>query len=258
MRHRFCDKAAQGFSLIEVIIVVALIAFVYTVAIPQFSMRSGIEAANKVNQLSSDIRNAYDLAVLSGRTYRMVLYFRSGDYLLEEADRSEVFLGNAKIDRDATEQEEKDQLEKFDDEFKEYEELAGEMVKDPKTGDEIKPTSPLIEAKERLRQPKWTPVDSPEWGRKTLGPNLLIRDMQAEHHGRKQEAAELDEEARGFIYFFPNGYVERAVIHVAYGNDDGVIDESQEPYTVTTNPWEGTADVVSGYIEVDVHEDKQE
>lgn len=260
MRRRQLRKfssQAKGFSLIEVIIVVALIAFVYTVAIPQFSLRTGAEAANKVNQLSSDIRNAYDLSVLSGKSYRMVLYFATGEYWLEEPDRAEIFLGDAKLDRDPTDQEEKDQAASFEDEFKEYEDLAGEIVKDSEKGDEIPPTSPVVEAKDKLNKPKWAPVDSPEWGKRTMGGSLMFKDMQAEHHGHKQEIGDLGQEARGFIYFFPNGYVERAVIHVVYKTSDGVPDDTQEPYTVTTNPWEGTADVVSGYVEVDVHEDKQ-
>jgi hypothetical protein len=52
--------------------------------------------------------------------------------------------------------------------------------------------------------------------------------------------------------------VQRAVVHVAYNKGDGTADEKIEPYTIITNPWDGTADVVSGYQEVDVHEDKEE
>src|ERR1044072_2515869 len=97
-----------GFSLIEVIVVIALIAFVYTVALPQINQRTGAETATKLNELAGDVRSAYDLSVLTGKTYRMVFMLNSGDYWLEEADRPDVYLGMDKIDRDPTEAEEKD------------------------------------------------------------------------------------------------------------------------------------------------------
>lgn len=248
----------QGaFSLIEIILVVALIAFVYTVALPQIGQRTGAEAVSKLNQLASDVRSAYDLAVLTKRTYRLVFVMATGDYWLEEADRDEVFLGSEKLDRDPTETEEKDEEVAFDMRFKDFEDLAGQVVVDQEAEKEIPPTSPVVEAKSRLRRPKWTRVENLEWSQRSLSPLMLVKDMQAEHHGHKQDFSELGAEARGMIYFFPHGYVERAVLHIAYKKDDMVPDDDQEPYTVTTNAYEGTAEIVNGYVDVDVHRDQE-
>ncbi len=249
-------KREAGFSLIEIIVVVALIGFVYSVALPQFSARSGAETATKLNMVAGDIRNAYDLSVLTGKTYRMVFMFNSGDYWLEEASKPEVYLGTDKIDRDPTEVEEKDESVAFDTKFAEYTELAGQAVVDQEGSKEIPPTSPVVAAKDRLKKASWTRVDNMEWGARSLGPHMMVKDMQAEHHGHKQELAELGAEARAMIYFFPAGYVERAVVHIAMKKDDMQIDDSQEPYTMTTNSYEGTGEVEPGYVEVDVHEDK--
>jgi len=249
---------ASGFSLIEVIVVLALMAFVYAVAIPQMNIHTGAEVSTKLNGLAGDVRSAYDLSVLTGKTYRMVFVLNSGDYWLEEADRSEVFLGSDKVDRDPTAEEEKEAQAEFDTKFAEYTELAGQAVADPDSDKEIPPVSPVILAKSKLRKPVWKKVENAEWGNRTLGPVLMISDMQAEHHGHKQELSELGPDGRAMIYFFPGGEVERAVIHIAYKKDDMVVDDSQEPYTLTTNPWEGTAEVVPGKVEVDVHEDSDE
>ncbi len=252
-------RGEEGFSLIETIIVVSLIAFVYTVALPQLSLKTGTEVANKLNQLASDVRNAYDFAVLSKKTYRMVFVLNSGDYWLEEADRPDVILGNERIGHDATEDEEKEEMVAFDTKFEEFKELAGAEVQDPeKDGKPIMPTSPVLSAKNSLRKARWTRVDTLEWSERTLGTNLLIKDMQAEHHGQKQELAELGEKGRAMIYFFPAGYVQRAYLHVFYKKDELVPDESQQPYTVITKPFEGTADVIPGYQEVDVHDDRDD
>jgi prepilin-type N-terminal cleavage/methylation domain-containing protein len=250
--------ASAGFSMIEVIIVVALIAFVYTVALPQLNMRTGAEIAQKTNQLAADVRSAYDLSVLTGKTYRLVFVFGSGEYWLEEADRSEVYLGSEKLDRDPTADEEKDEKAAVDQKFQEYQELAGSIVADPESGKEIPPSSPVLAAKDALKKPTWSRVENMEWSQRSFGAYLMIGDMQAEHHGHKQDITELGPEARAMIYFFPSGYVEKAYIHLFFKKDDNVIDETQDPYTIVTKPYEGVAEVQPGRIDIDVHEDTKD
>ena len=251
-------KGQSGFSLIEVIVVIALIAFVYAVAIPQFNLRTGAEVSTKMSQLAGDVRGAYDLAVLTGKAYRIVFKFNSGDYWLEESDRSDFQLPADKIDREMSESEEKDEHTAFDARFQQFTELAGPSVADPKGDKEIPPASPLLSAKSRLRLPSWSRVEGTEWGSRSIGPYLMIKDMQCEHHGHKLDLGELGADAHAMLYFFPKGYVERAVIHVAFKKSDMVIDESQEPYTIVTNPFEGTAEVLPGYRDIDVHQDRDE
>ena len=245
-----------GFSLIEVIIVMALIAFIYTVAMPQFNMRSGAETATKLNGIAGDIRGAFDLAVLTGKPYRLVIQFNSGDYWLEETDKSNFGLSSDKIDRDPGEQEEKDEASAFDSKFNDYRDLAGVTVADPKSGKEIPPESPVLTAKRLLKRAQWSRVDSLEWSHRSIGPHMMVKSMQAEHHGHKQDLSEIGPEARGMIYFFPSGYVERAVIYIYIKKDDLVPDETQEPYTIVTNPYEGVAEVIPGYQDYDVQQDK--
>src|SRR4051812_13254684 len=92
-RAGFSLPGRAGFSLIEIIVVLALIGFIYTVAIPNFNQRTGAETSTKLSELAGDFRNAFDLSVLTGKTYRLVFMMGSGDYWLEEADRTDVFLG---------------------------------------------------------------------------------------------------------------------------------------------------------------------
>lgn len=250
-------SSQSGFSLIEVIIVVTLIAFVYTVALPQFGMRSQTEIANKLNQLASDVRSAYDVAVLSKKTYRMVFMLSTGEYWLEEADRPDVYLGNERVGHDATEDEEKDELVVFEDKIKEYQDLAGQAVVDQEKDKEIPPTSPVVTARDRLRKAKWTRVETLEWSVRTLSPVLVVKDMQSEHHGQKQERAELGDKGRAMIYFFPSGYVQRAVLHLSLMKGDGPDDDAPS-YTIVTQPFQGTADVLDTYQEIDVHDDREE
>ncbi len=245
-------KTNDGFTLIEIILVLAIIVFVYSVAIPQFNLKTGSEAATKIGRLQGDIRNAYDLAVLSGKSYRLVFMLLSGDYWIEEANRRDVYIGDEKMGRDPTAAEEQEQLDIFEEKFKDYEALAGETFVDPVTDEPILPTSPVIEAKDSLKPVQWSRVTDIEWKDRTLGPFLIIQDVQAEHHGEKQTFEELGVEARAFIYVFSYGYVEKAVIHVAYRWGDTGIDTDKAPYTIVTEPFSGTAEMLPGYEEVDV------
>lgn len=251
-------KTDGGFTLIEIILVLAIIVFVYSIAIPQFSLKQESEASTRITRLMGDLRNAYDLAVLSGKTYRIVFMLLSGDYWLEEADRKEVYLGDEKLGRDPTEQEEKEQQEIFEEKFKEYESMAGETYRDPETDEEITPTSPVIEAKDKLKPVEWQKVEDLEWKDRGLGSYIIIQDMQAEHHGEKQTFEELGAEARAFVHVFSRGYLEKAVFHIAYRIGDYQIDTEKAPYTITTESFAGTAKMLPGYEEVDLKKAEDE
>ena len=248
----------SGFSLIELLIVISLIAFVYTVAIPQFNLRSGAEVATKLAQIAGDIRGAYDQSVLSKRTIRMVIVLNTGEYWFEEADQDDISLGSTKLDRDPTDQEEKEANDQFDSRMTNFSELAGQAVIDPKSDKEIPPASPVVSAKAKLRRPLWSRIDAVEWRDRTIGPNLMVRDMQSEHHVQKQDLSTLGPDGRAMIYFFPAGYVQKAVIHIAGKKDDMVFEDVEDNYTLITQPYEGVATVEPGYIEADVHQVKDD
>jgi len=243
-------RKAAGFTLIEIIIVISLVATVYFVALPQFNLVTGTDVAVKLGQLAADIRSGYDTAVLSGKTHRLVFTLATGEYWLEVADRNDPLLGDDKLARDPTEEEEQIARDEFTERFKMFEDLAGQEIMDPETEKPIKPTSPVLEARKVLEPIKWARVEGLEWRPRSIGPYLLIQDMQAEHHAQKQTFEELGEKARAFLYFFPQGYVERAVIHVAYKRGNLEVDTDQEPYTIISSPLDGTAEVVAGMVEL--------
>ena len=93
--------------MIEIAVVIALIAFLYSIAVPQFSLRSGTEAATKVQRVADDIRGAFDLAVLNNKTYRLSFVLATGEYWLEQSDRDVSFFGEAKGGKDPTSEEDK-------------------------------------------------------------------------------------------------------------------------------------------------------
>ena len=243
-------QAVSGFTLIEILIVISLIAFVYSVAMPNLGVTSNSEIATKLGRLNSDIRAAYDTAVLSNRPYRLVFQLRSGDYWLETTESENVKLGDSKVDADPSEEETKNKDAEFDSKFEDYVKMLGDPITNPHSEHKIPQTSPVIQAKELLRGPVWAKVDSLEWQKRTLGGGLIIKDMQAEHLERKISLDDNGPEARAFIYFLATGYVEKAFMHIYYTKDEGVVDDEREPYTFQTKPWEGVSVIDAGYTEV--------
>lgn len=246
-----CRKAQAGFTIIELLIVITLMAGIFAVAMPNLTFISTSEAAQKLGTLSGDIRAAYDMAVLHQRPHRLVFEFESGDYWLETTERQDFFLGKEGLDRDLSPRDIEERIEYFEEDFEIFEELAGEEVEDIDNEVTIPPTSPVVQAKERLKPVKWTKVEDAEWSRRSIGPYFSVLAMQAEHHARRITLDEFVDEAFGHLYFFPNGYVERAVIYVGSA-DRGLEDPDDPPYTITTEPYEGVATVESGYREVDI------
>ena len=231
-------------SLFEVVIVIALVGFVYSVAIPQFSLKSGAEAATKVGRLAEDVRSAFDLAVLTGKPYRLVFEMNSGRYWLVTTTRRDFLLGDQKAQSDPTKEEEADLDAASESAFLEYEVLAGDPIMDPETQTEFKPVSPVLQAKSKLLRPQWKPVVNLEWRERTIGPYLMFKEFQAEHHASKQSVMDLPENGRAFMYFLPGGYVEKAWMVVAYKKDERQPDDSVTPYTFKTSPFSGTLDTI--------------
>ncbi len=242
----------SGFTLIEVLLVVGLMSVIFLLVVPNFNIVPSTEATQKINGLAGDIRAAYDMAVLHRKPYRLVFEFKTGDYWLESTNRLDFELSDTGLNRDPSPEEVKDQIAEFEENFKEYLELAGKEVKDAESETTIQPTSPLIAARRQLAPVEWRAVEDAEWQKRELGPSFMIRAMRAEHHKALQTYEELQTDGYAYLYFFPEGYVERAVIYVAPTDEDDKTKWDQMTYTVTTRSWEGLAEVESGYKEVDI------
>ena len=157
----------SAYTLLEIMIVISIIAFAYTIALPGLNSGSQTEIANSLSRFGLNIRAAIDTAVLSNRPHRLVFEFVSGKYWLETpvSDNTDWKLGQ-QVRTDPTEFEEKDKQERFKEKFEQYLEFLPEKQTDPKTDTEIPVTSPVINAQEKLAPIVWTKLTGPEWGTK--------------------------------------------------------------------------------------------
>ena len=244
----------SGFTLIEIIVVLALIGAIFGALAPNFSIIPSTRASITLGRLASDVRNAFDVTVLSGKTHRMVFELKSGKYWLEVAGAENFKIDTEKLRYDPSVEDEEEKQATFDELFKKYEDLAGESIFDPETESQIKPESPVLKAKDKLRPTKWTEVDYQEWGVRDLLPTFIISEILVEHLDEVQRIENVPDNARVMLYFFPQGFVERAQLKIAFLNSDEQIDTTKDPYIITTEPYMGTIDVTGSIEELELEE----
>ena len=249
----------RGFTLIEIIIVVSLMVVVYGVIAPQVSRITGSQAPSLMSRLGGDVRAAFDMAVLHNKNYRLVFDLGSNTYWLEELTSGKFFLKSPDSEPSIFDiaLAEGNADEVFNDWFARFEEEAGESFTDPATDEEIPPTSPVLEAKMRLKDleiPSWTKVANLEWNVRDLNPTLLFMGLQTENSPEYFSLESLGERNKVYINFFPNGYVEKAYLHIGYNDGNDKLDPEQKPYTVITLPSRGMANIEVGKLEFKLNE----
>jgi len=240
----------KGFTLLELLIVLALMGGVYALLLPSLSKRTGSDIANILGRLGQDVRGVFDTAILTNMPHRIVFNLFTGDYWVEVADDPKAMLsaGHGGVDSPAVEQEKR---EKFQTDFEKYQDLVGQPIKDASGDEEIIPTSPVLQAKAQLEGANWSKLKGIEWGMRSFGKDIGIRSMQCEHHERKISVEEDGKDAYGYLYIFP-GYVEKAVLYLYYRQGEFTFDQTQPPFTILTKPYEGGLDIRTGYTEVDI------
>lgn len=252
MTHILRRQNQKAFTMIEIIMVVALLGFIYAAVLPGFKNATGIDDANQLNQFTGSIRTAYDYAILYQKNVRLRIHLMSGKYWLEEANGEVIRIPNDPVEVDLTTEEEKEQIEVFEADFEKYTDLAGESVPDLDDDEKtIHFKSPVISAKDRLKPTQWIKVDSSEWRGRSLGETLLFRLVQTDHHTGPVLIDDYGNEAVVSIYFSPDGRCEKTLIQIFYQLRDGVPDTDQLPYSVLVNPFNGAAELVNGSIEWD-------
>ena len=255
MLRKPTHRSMRAFTLLELLIVLALIGFVYAVAMPSLTMRTGTQVANALGRLGQDVRSVYDLAILTNMPHRMVFNLFTGEYWVEICEEPDIRL-TAPVNGTDSPSIEEERRERFETDFEKYQDLAGHAVKDLTSDEEIPASSPVIEAKAKLKGPGWSRLKGMEWGQRLLGEQIGIRSMQAEHHERKISIEEDGKDAIAYVYVFP-GYIERAVFYIYYRISEFSFDMEQAPYTVLTRPYKGELDIRAGFTEVDMRSDDE-
>ncbi len=215
--------SSAGFTLIEVIVVIAIVATLLGAAVVGVGALTGARARATLGELGATVRAMYDRAALTGHTCRMVFDLPAGDttgfsYRAECASRA---LTSA-VDRDQTLKD--DNLARLD-AAEANTSQSGQLPRcwtcwrRRRTAWRRRPSSP----------PSPRPEVEP---RRVTGVKLSVWTPHQRQPARSGLA---------YLYFFPQGAVERAQLTARQGNS---------VWTLTVSPLTGKTTVVDGEPEI--------
>ena len=228
------QRRQHGFTLVEVCITVAILALAAAVIIPGMNNVSRAELRKGARGMGTAVRSAYDHAALSGQTYRMVIKPGNGNIDLEASEetlnydeQSGAFVAAA---RGA-------------EELNALREHPGGTGKESahgagKKSDDSKAQSGALSALlgiNKLGQ-KAAQAGFKKIGGFDLGGSVRVLDLWTS--GMDQPATE----GEVYLYFFPNGYTQDALIHLE--------DSDKRVFTVKVAPLTGKSEFFDHYVEV--------
>lgn len=203
-------RAARGFTLIELGIVVAIFALVVLVVVPSVQAAFGVQTREHTGKLAGAIRAMYGESVLSGRTCRLVFDLDEASWWPECAE------GRVRV-------------------ASEEKSLRGKRIEEVARAvggtEEQEAARREIEAKNAFSA--WESGLAPKT---RLPDGVWIDGIWTQHQTEVYKAGQ------AYLYFFPNGQTERAYVYVA---DDG-----DAVYTIVVTPMTGRTKVLPGRVEV--------
>lgn len=214
-------RRPAGLTLIELVIVMALLAAIVTIVIPSVVNIIGANLRTTVSEVAGSIRFTYDLAARKNVPFRLVFDLDERAYWVESSsekylfDREKTGVSEGRLDEDAEQDKERERSRRFVD--RSYIE-GGEMW-----------------------QPKGKPSFSDFAGRytkkKSLPEDIFFQDVWVAHQEDRVTAG------RAYLYCFPTGMTERAVIHIG--------DDAEDAYTLVVEALTGVVKIHPEYIEVE-------
>ena len=205
-------RQPRGFTLIEVLIVVAVIAVVALAAAPAVNSFTGANARSAASEIAGASRYLFDTAALRHQTCRLVLDIDGREWWAEctaaaaGARRNQAVMGKD----GAAEDDERELARGFSDEI------------DP-------------EKRKFLARAKFAEFKDRQVQKRKLKGGAAFEKVWTPR-GRDPQT-----KGKAYVYFFPQGQADRAQIPVSDGSN---------AYTVVTQPLTGRARVVTGIPEV--------
>ncbi|MFH1831023.1 MAG: prepilin-type N-terminal cleavage/methylation domain-containing protein [Pseudomonadota bacterium] len=206
----------NGFTLLEIVVSLAVVSLILGVVISRMDTMLEWDMKKASNKLASTMRYLYNKAASEGLYIRLVLDIDENAYWVEATTDPFVISTGEEGEKSA----------------KQTKKTEGEQ------GAETKGLEGLTEEEEgyglKPSEPVFTPVESHLLKPTKLPDTVFFKDVYVEHRRTGVDAG------KESIYFFPNGYVEHAVINLR--NDDDDIN-----YSLETNPVSGRVNIEDRY-----------
>lgn len=229
--------SAAGMTLIEIMIVVALMATLMATLVFGSGMFIGAGRRAAATLVVTAVRKGLASANTTGKPTRMAIDLTAGTITLEQSS-STVALKRDAVD--VAEEDEAAALKAYEDDAVAAAEQAAEsfLSGPPAIGDGF---SPLMEL-----------GGDDETGARKIDAGVSFRLVQTEHD------SEPIREGVAFIYFWPGGETERAVVQLGAGEDDDGLTVELSPLTGRAQIRRGQVPLPEGRFEGDDYSEREE
>lgn len=214
----------RGFTLFELLIAISVVGLMVGIVVTQVDDWFDKNIKETSNKLSSTIRYLHDKASSQNLYIRLVFDFEKNSYWVEAT--SEQFLLTSKEVQEAEAEEAAAEAEEEEDEKE-------EVITEGEDGEEK-----TVTTVKKYRTPTFTAVEEFLLKSVKLPDGVYLKDVYTSHDKGPVSIGQ------AFIYFFPNGYIEPAIINLR--------DEDDElNYSIKINPLMGTTSIESEYRELE-------
>ncbi|NMO21591.1 type II secretion system protein [Pyxidicoccus fallax] len=216
-------RAQRGLTLIEISVAIIIVAMLFSAAVMGIGSITGAKAKGSAGELAGLIRSLYDSAALRGQTCRLV--FEIPDPKSEEPTRYHAECAEGSVttarDRDTALREEnrdREQQERTNSRRAGGETRRNYMVS---SGTDSPSPQELMEGeKQRVESlSRFSSYTSEE-----IPARELPADVRVSVWTRQQR--EPVESGVAYLYFFPQGYTEKAYVYVSQGDNTWTLDVS--------------------------------
>ena len=204
-------RFSKGFTLIEMLIVIAIVAILAGLTIGRLVRTFNSEARQFSWQMASAVKYLYNTAATENKTVRLVFDFENNSYLAEST--SESFLLDMGKDK------------KEDKADKKKEELSDKEAEEE-------------ESKLKLLEPSFGPMVTSLFEMRDLPKNVFLKDVYASYYVKPVS------DGTAYIYFFPNGYAEPAIINFRDAEDE-------KHLSIKIDPFSGDVDISREYRSIE-------
>lgn len=202
----------RGFTLIELIVVVAILGMLYAVVMPKFSDVTGLKLKATARRVAGMIKYTYDDAIAKNKKMRLAFDFKGENdsiWVEEWVELSPM-----------------DVLKKDSDEEIDLDEL----------------TISEQEQLEKAPRGEYQPTESKLVSKLTLPDYVKIKGIYIMRDERMIDRdSEVEEGPSASIVFFPSGFTEDAVVYVA--------DKKERVYSIKINPVTGEPKIMDSYVD---------
>jgi general secretion pathway protein H len=229
-------RRARGFTLLELIIVIGIIALISSGAVMTVGAVTGSKAKASATELAGTIRLLYDSAALTGKTCRLVFELPN----LKDDDTPVKYHAECAKSGLTARKDRDDELRELRDSEKDREREKKKKEEDSRfksLSSDSAPTVQELMAREKSRvedEAKFDVYSSEEIADRVL-PGAVRIAVWTRHQ------REYVKQGTAYMYFFPQGFTERSQLAVKQGSNT---------WTLTVSPLTGKVAIVADDLEV--------